>query len=173
MNAALDKENINDSLIKVETEKKGKIAEEMIGKEYPLLVSLANKAGVTSADLKTKIVFLNFWFASCLPCLEEFDGLNEMYKKFKENKNFEFISFTFENSNQIEEFEKKYSIQYKIISITNDECHSLNLNNGFPTNIILGKNGIIKNIYVGGHGSKKEAKNFIINEMFPVILSEL
>src|SRR5437868_12101523 len=51
----------------------------------------------TKNDLIGKITFINFWFENCLPCISEMNPLNNLYQNFKDEKNFQFLSFTRES----------------------------------------------------------------------------
>ena len=120
-----------------------------------------------------KVVFLNFWFAACPPCIAEFEELNKLYKDFKNDSSFEFVSFTFEDSLEIEAMRKRYDIKYKIFSIARTECKRLNMNNGFPTNAILDKAGLFKYIHVGGEMNNREIRKFFKTHYYPMISAAL
>src|SRR5215217_6848446 len=74
-----------------------------IGKPFPAFVIYDGRTRITNDSLKGKIVFINFWFAHCGPCIAEFKGLDSLYQQLKENTAFQFISFTFENFATIEQ----------------------------------------------------------------------
>ncbi|MBC7654025.1 MAG: TlpA family protein disulfide reductase, partial [Oligoflexus sp.] len=40
------------------------------------------------AELKGKVVFINFWATWCPPCIAEMPSINKLQEKFKDNKNF-------------------------------------------------------------------------------------
>ena len=134
-----------------------------------------NKSGKTTfsnKDFENKVVFINFWFASCQPCIAEIEGLNKMYNLLKDKSNFAFASFTFDPEETIKISIKKYNIQYRVIHLDRNECNRLNFNNGFPTNIILNKDGYIKFFMVGGT-SLSESTEMVMNLFYPKILSLL
>ncbi|MBK7308888.1 MAG: TlpA family protein disulfide reductase [Chitinophagaceae bacterium] len=141
-----------------------KIQNGATGKPFPSFTTYYQDKVFSNQNLKGKTVFINFWFASCPPCISEFDGLNELYDSLKGNKDFEFISFTFETPEKIKEITEKYKIQYKIFSIKKEECYRLNQNMGFPTNIIIDPNGIIKLLRTGGPLESGKVKNIIFTE---------
>jgi cytochrome oxidase Cu insertion factor (SCO1/SenC/PrrC family) len=96
-----------------------------------------------------------------------------MYNKLKDNKNFEFISFTFETEEKIKELKSKYKIDYQAVSIKSEECYRLNNNNGFPTNIIGGPDGLIKYRIEGGKIEKDKAEEFIMTGIYHQIVKLL
>ena len=46
---------------------------------------------INLADLRGKVVFLNFWATWCPPCLAEMPSVNALYSKVKDNENIVFI----------------------------------------------------------------------------------
>lgn len=144
-------------------------ARESIGKSFPEFMASFNGHLLTNDSLKGKVVFINFWFEACPPCIAEMSALNELYKKFAVNKDFEFISFTYETTGRIRLLREKYHMQYKVASVSQQECYRLNQNNGFPTSIVLDKNGSIKDLFTGGSTDRKEARTFIINTVYQSI----
>ena len=152
-----------DSLFKIKER-------ESIGKAFPIFTANFNGHSITKDSLKGKVVFINFWFEACPPCVAELSALNELYKKFSTNKDFEFISFTYEKPGKILLLKKKYNIKYKVASVNRQECYRLNQNNGFPTSIVLDKEGVIKDLFTGGDNEdRKDARDFIINTVYKSI----
>ena len=142
-----------------------------IGKSFPAFVA-ANEQGMVNNDsLKGKVVLINFWFEGCHPCLAEFDGLNELAEKLKQNKDFEFISFTWNNDEAIKRVKENYKLQFKVYY--SKECSKLNLGFGYPTTMILDRQGIIKYLVSGGTTDKEKAREFVMNTLLPEIQKEL
>jgi len=46
---------------------------------------------VSLADLKGKIIFLNFWATWCPPCLAEMPSVNKLYQQFKNDEDVVFL----------------------------------------------------------------------------------
>lgn len=112
----------------------------------------------TTDNLLAKITFINFWFEGCPPCIAEFEALNNLYNKYKTNKDFQFLSFTFETSKDALRIANKYHLEYPILLMEKKYIYNLNLNNGFPTTIITDKLGKISFIKCGGFIEEEKAK---------------
>lgn len=144
-----------------------------IGKPYPSFKAENGDAVLTKDSLKGKIVFINFWFEACKPCIAEMEGLNQLYDSLKDYKDFEFISFTYESPKVIEKMREKYGMKYKILSISRSECLRLNQNNGYPTSIVLDRKQKIKDIKTGGAISVDQATQYVMSHYYPLLLEEL
>jgi peroxiredoxin len=142
---------------------------ESIGKSFPDFKAKFNGRIISKDSLRGKVVFINFWFEACPPCIAELSALNELYKKFSTNRNFEFISFTYEKPERVLLLKKKYHIRYKVASVSSQECYRLNQNNGFPTSIVLDKDGVIKDLFTGGDTDRIEAGKFIVSTVYKSI----
>lgn len=112
-------------------------------------------------NLTQKVTLINFWFEACEPCLAEFEALNNLYNKFKVNKNFQFLSFTFENHESALTISRKYNMSYPILSFTRDSLYQLNFNLGFPSTIITDNQGKIRFIKCGGPQEKDQANKMV------------
>jgi len=146
---------------------------EYINKPFTQFSITTNNKKCSNKTLKGKVVFINFWFAACAPCMAEMNELNKLFKHFKKSKNFEFVSFTFESPTEIELIKRKYNIHYNIFSISQDECYRLNNNNGFPTSIILNATGFVKWIHSTDAVNKTEIEKYFTGDVYPVIEKEL
>ena len=142
-----------------------------IGKPFPEFNTFFQDKAFTNQNLAGKIVFINFWFASCAPCIAEFDALNELYEKLKNKSGFEFISFTYESPDTVKEIIEKYSIKYKVITMSQKDIYRLA--NGFPTSVVLDKNGSVIFLKGGGSSHKEIARNIVFSEFYPKLLSVL
>ncbi len=155
-----------DSLIEVMNKRKS----DYIGKPYPQFSVTANETAYSNATLKGKVYFINFWFAACAPCIAEMEDLNQLFEKFRGNKNFEFISFTFEKAAIIDSIKTKYNIHYNIFTIIQQDCYRLNLNSGFPASFVIDAMGNIRYVSLI---AQPDMKNHFKNTIFPIIASEL
>jgi len=117
--------------------------EDLAGKELPGFEGLkTDKKVFSKANLDHQVVVINFWFENCPPCIAEMSELNQLVQKYK-SKGVCFIGITPDSPKAAKRFQKKSGYQYEIISLTKAEISKLNINHGFPSNILVGKDGKI------------------------------
>lgn len=117
--------------------------EELQGKTLPDFKGLTvNKKSFSSSALRNQIVLINFWFEKCPPCIEEMPELNKLVERYAA-KGIRFIGITYDLPNTARKFQNKSGYKYEIVSLSMDEIRKLNINHGFPSNILIGKDGKI------------------------------
>lgn len=98
---------------------------------------------VNLAELKGKVVFLNFWATWCPPCRAEIKSINQLYTKLRNNKNIVFLMIDVDSDyKKAKKFmdRKKYSLPiYEPASSMPDVL----FNGTLPTTIIVDKKGNI------------------------------
>jgi thiol-disulfide isomerase/thioredoxin len=147
--------------------------EEIKGQLYPKLEYFSDSIALLKEGGGSKVLFVNFWFANCPPCIAEFNALNNLYTRLKNNSSFKLVSLTFESPEVIQKMREKYSLLFDIYSVPKTEIQKLSLNNSYPTNIIIDKKGIVKEFYVGGEAEQEKADLFFKNEVMSGILKLL
>lgn len=120
-------------------------------------------------NLNGKITFINLWFEACSPCIAEMGALNDLYSRFKNDTNFQFLSFTFEKKEDVKRLAKKYKIKYPIVSTTMELCYTLNFRKAFPTLIVLDNTGKVAYLTFGGNTDPKKIKTFFETKIYPVL----
>ena len=104
---------------------------------------------LTADDLAGKIVVVNFWFVSCMPCLMEMPDLNELVEKYK-GRDVVFIAPTFDNPATIEKLfaDGSRSFSYRIIPESMELIQQYGIKS-FPTHMIIDRDGIIVEAFSG------------------------
>jgi len=156
------------------TKDKGEMMhEERIGTKFPISKFTAIDGEVLSeAELRGKVVFINFWFRACIPCIAEMKGLHLLFEKYNDD-NIVFIMITFEEPEVIREVVKAYDLKYKMISLTQEELATWDLRFGYPSSFILDRDGNIIYARMGGKFDVESATKEVLGHYGPVIESQL
>jgi peroxiredoxin len=144
-----------------------------VGHPYVKFKLTNDKKTIDNQSINGRVVFINFWFEGCHPCLAEMDALNKLFEKMKDNEDFVFISITWDNQETIKRVKEKYSLSFDIFTASPKECQALNYNCAYPTNIVLDKTGVLRYMYNGGSLDKTEADKFVMTTLLTKIHSLL
>ncbi len=102
-------------------------------------------------DLKVlngKTYVINFWFINCPPCKQEIPELNQMLAKYKENKDVIFIAIALDDKTDLNRFLKTNTFNYNIVADGKYYSEKYGIE-GFPTHVVVGKDGLIKFSTIG------------------------
>jgi len=97
---------------------------------------------VKADDMKGKVVVLNFWFIGCPACMGERLDLNELQAKFKDDPNALFLMIAPDTAQAIRQYRAQYPMNYQLIGSARSLVKLYNFE-GFPKNIVIGKDGKI------------------------------
>lgn len=92
-------------------------------------------------DLKGKPTFINFWFTTCKPCIEEMPTLNRLKEKYINKVNF--VSITSESYEVTTKFFDLHEFNFLTIIEAINLIEDLGIRS-FPKNILLDENGVIR-----------------------------
>lgn len=108
------------------------------------------------AQMKGKVVLLDFFFIGCWGCMESLKPLNKIYEKYK-NQNITIVSLTERDSKRsLLEFEKNYQIHYPGYVNAAEVVKAYQVQS-FPTFYFIDKEGKIANAF-DGYGDDFEGK---------------
>ena len=116
----------------------------------------------TSA-LKGKVIVLNFWFVECKPCVMKIPELNEISKLFKKD-DIIFLGLATNQKKQLIKFLKTTPFYYKIVPESQQTAQLFNVS-GYPTSIIINKEGIIQYVSLGVGPNNTERLTEEINKL--------
>lgn len=116
------------------------------------------------ADLKGKVVWVNFFATWCPPCRKELPHLEkDVYLKFKDRTDFEVLVIGREHSwEELNKFKKDNNYVLPIYSDPKREAFSKYAKQNIPRNFVIGKDG---KIAVASSGFKVEEFNEIIKKV--------
>jgi thiol-disulfide isomerase/thioredoxin len=101
------------------------------------------------ADLKGKIIVLNFWFTTCMPCIDEMPKLNLIKKKYADKV--VFLAFGLNDSGTIKAFLKNHPFDYTLFPETKAIGQAYHVA-GYPTSMVIDTKGVIRFLQAGGKG---------------------
>ena len=94
-------------------------------------------------ELTGKVLVFNFWFINCPPCRQEIPELNQLYAKYKDNKEVVFLAIALDEKYDIQQFIKTNPFLYPIISDGRFYTQKYGVSS-YPTHLVVGKDGLVK-----------------------------
>jgi Thiol-disulfide isomerase and thioredoxins len=113
---------------------------------------------ITDKSLRGKVTIMNFWIQGCAPCMAEFEALSELYYKYKDNPEFQFLSFSHNPVEIVEKVVEANQLPFMVCLVSEEKCNRLINGSGFPVNIIVDRSGRIIYYKTGGYTAKKKVK---------------
>lgn len=160
-------ENLEKSTLST-PEKQMQILQGLIGCKAPFFnVKTIKGETLKLNELTGKVVVINFWFEGCAPCIAELPALNKLNEDY-ETKDVVFIAFGRDDSQTIVDFLKRRDFNFKHLSVDYDLSMDYCIVAGWPTNIVLDKNGVVRQIFSGGRLDER-AKTEAYDKMKPTI----
>jgi len=97
-------------------------------------------APINSKDFKGKVVVVDFWATSCVPCKIEIPEFNKIRAKYKD-QGVEFIGVTFDEStiDAVQPYLKDLEIQYPVGMATDAIDVGFGGHTGYPTTFLVGR----------------------------------
>jgi thiol-disulfide isomerase/thioredoxin len=104
-------------------------------------VRALNGKTVSLAELRGKVVFLNFWSAACAPCREQLPGIERLYSSLR-NESVAFLIVTKDDTQQARDFLKESKLDIPVY-LTSQEMPGDFPDEGIPVTLILDSTGAI------------------------------
>ena len=102
-----------------------------------------NGADFKLADLKGKVVLVNFWASWCAPCLQEIPEFIKVREEYHD-KGFEIIGISTDDTpEQLRDFAAKYKTNYPLLQVTGEAEDAYGPVFGLPTSILVGRDGSV------------------------------
>ena len=124
---------------------------DMVGKPAPefALRDLDGKE-VKLADLKGKVVILDFWATWCGPCVKEIPHFIELYKQYQK-QGFEMVGISTDRDGVgvVKSFVQRHKINYPILMADGKVQQAYGGIRAIPTTFVINKMGVIQRQYVG------------------------
>ncbi len=132
--------------------KKGVIAAGDIGSQLPDF-SLKDLQGrpISSADLRGKVVLIDFWATWCQPCKKEMPGYQKLLDRYG-SKGFAVVGFKFDTMADTEDpisFARKIGVHYPLAIAPDDLKQKFGGIEGLPTTMLYDRRGILRKKVIG------------------------
>jgi thiol-disulfide isomerase/thioredoxin len=119
---------------------------------------LQNVAGgfMTSEDLKGKVTVVDLWASWCEHCVEEIPMYNQLYDAF-EGREVVFVGIAVESpSRDVQSKVRQLGIKYPVLIGDGAALQAFGPVQGFPTTVVMTKEGKIYKHYMGALPHKEE-----------------
>jgi thiol-disulfide isomerase/thioredoxin len=106
---------------------------------------------VSSADLRGKVVLIDFWATWCQPCKKEMPGYQKLVDRYG-SQGFAVIGFKFDTMADTEDpvlFAKKIGVRYPLAVAAEDLKQKFGGIEGLPTTFLYDRQGILRNKIIG------------------------
>ena len=106
---------------------------------------------ITSADLKGKIVLVDFWATWCQPCKQEMPGYQKLLDRYG-SQGFVVFGFKFDTMMDSEEplkFAKRIGVHYPLAVANDDLKQKFGGIEGLPTTMLYDREGILQKKVIG------------------------
>jgi len=137
----------------------------MLNEKAPVfaLIDLDGKK-IDLAELKGKVVIVDFWATWCGPCKASFPGMQKMVSKYKEDPNVKFVFIdTWERGDEkpknASDFIVSNKYTFHVLMDNDDKVVAEFKVEGIPTKFVIDKNGIIRFKAIGFDGSDDKLMN--------------
>jgi thiol-disulfide isomerase/thioredoxin len=115
----------------------------------------------TDQNIKGKVTMINIWHVYCEPCIKEIPLLNELTKKYA---GVNFLSMTFNNSDQIEKVVTKNHPLFRQIPDAINFISKTGISYT-PMSLLIDKSGVIRYVVRGGDEKQFKLLNKRLKEL--------
>ncbi len=110
----------------------------------------------TLAGLQGKVVVLDCWFTTCAGCVIEKASLNKLVDAYAGDTNVVFLSIALNDAPTVQRFLERTPSKFKVVPEGQEICDKLGVT-GYPTHIIIGRDGKTIGYDMGGNATEGES----------------
>jgi len=106
---------------------------------------------ISSADLRGKVVLVDFWATWCEPCKKEMPGYQKLLDKYAA-RGFAVIGFKFDTMMDTEDplsFAKRIGVRYPLAVASDDAKQKFGGIEGLPTTMLFDRQGVLRKKTIG------------------------
>jgi thiol-disulfide isomerase/thioredoxin len=106
---------------------------------------------ISSADLRGKVVLIDFWATWCQPCKKEMPGYQGLLDRYG-SRGVAAVGFKFDTMRDMEDpvrFAKRIGVHYPLAVAADDLKQKFGGVEGLPTTLLYDREGILRNKVIG------------------------
>jgi len=106
---------------------------------------------LSAAELRGKVVLVNFWATSCVACVEEMPKMEEAWRRYSP-RGYEMVAvaMSYDHPNLVADFAQKRALPFKVaLDADGAAARSFGNVNATPTSFLLDRRGRIVKRYLG------------------------
>lgn len=106
---------------------------------------------ISSADLRGKVVLIDFWATWCQPCKKEMPGYQKLVDRYGA-RGFAVVGFKFDTMRDMEDpvlFAKRIGVRYPLAVAVDDLKQKFGGIEGLPTTLLYDRRGILRKKVIG------------------------
>lgn len=106
---------------------------------------------ISSADLRGKVVLIDFWATWCQPCKKEMPGYQKLLDRYG-SRGLAVVGFKFDTMRDMEDpvqFAKRIGVRYPLAVAADDLKQKFGGIEGLPTTLLYDRQGILRNKVIG------------------------
>lgn len=128
-----------------------------VGKPAPAFdMPTAGAGNVKLADLKGRIVYVDFWASWCAPCKQSFPWMNEMQAKYGP-KGLTIVGVNVDKKREdADKFLATTPAKFTVAYDTAGQVAQAYQPKGMPTSFLIDANGVVRAVHVGFRDKDKE-----------------
>ena len=138
--------------------------EEMVLKEVlegdvapDFTANLVDGSTFTLSENSGKVILLNFWATWCGPCVGEMPAFQDLYEEYDEK--IEILAINcMEDEDTVNQFVTETGYTFPIAYDVDGTISFTYPSSGIPYTLVIGADGIVKNIYVGAADAETQYK---------------
>lgn len=110
--------------------------------------ALDGGAGITLADLRGRVVLIDFWATWCGPCTTQFPHLNHWHAQYA-SKGLQIVALSDEEPDLVREYVAAEKLTYPVALDPRERIRAAYLVPGIPTTVVIDKAGVVRYVSVG------------------------
>jgi len=127
----------------------GNVFAQEVGKSAPSFDVPGASANVRLADLKGKVVYVDFWASWCSPCKQSFPWMNDMQAKYGA-RGLQIVGITVDRKREdAEKFLASTPARFMVGFDTTGKVAEAYKPKGMPTSYLIGADGVVRAMHVG------------------------